>query len=87
MTHKDGPSTTSTTPTSGCCSDACTRAWRPKGVFVNADQVSGPTPLFDQLYASWQERDARRAGPDDVAWCGALEWMEPHRFAVMVARR
>jgi hypothetical protein len=56
-------------------------------VFVNADQVSGPTPLFDQLYATWQEREARRAGPEDVAWCGGLEWMEPHRFAVMVARR
>ncbi len=53
----------------------------PDGVFVNADQVAGPTPFFDRLYAIWQEREARRAGTDDAEWRGALERMELDRCA------
>lgn len=53
----------------------------PGGVFVNADQVAGPTPFFDQLYATWQEQEARRAGTDDAEWRGALERMELDRCA------
>ncbi len=56
-------------------------ALAPEGVFVNADQVAGPTPFFDELYASWQEQQARRAGTDDAEWRGALERMELDRCA------
>lgn len=53
----------------------------PDGVFVNADQVAGPMPFFERLYATWQERGARRAGTDDAEWRGALERMELDRCA------
>jgi tRNA (cmo5U34)-methyltransferase len=48
---------------------------REGGVFVNAEQVVGPSPFFGQLYESWHEREARRAGSDDAEWAGAEERM------------
>jgi tRNA (cmo5U34)-methyltransferase len=48
---------------------------RAGGVFVNAEQVAGPTRRFSDLYASWHERQARRSGSDDAEWSGAVERM------------
>jgi tRNA (cmo5U34)-methyltransferase len=50
-------------------------ALRPGGVFVDAEQVDGPTPLFTTLYAAWHERRAREAGSEDAEWAGAEERM------------
>jgi tRNA (cmo5U34)-methyltransferase len=47
----------------------------PGGVFVNAEQVAGPTPCFDRRYRAWHEAAARAAGTDDAEWAGALERM------------
>lgn len=35
---------------------------RPGGVFVNAEQVCGPTAWLDDLYSDWWRRDCRAAG-------------------------
>jgi tRNA (cmo5U34)-methyltransferase len=48
---------------------------RPGGVFVNAEQVAGPAPVFTEMYADWHERQARAAGSDDEEWSGAVERM------------
>jgi tRNA (cmo5U34)-methyltransferase len=56
-------------------------ALRPGGVFVNAEQVAGPTPRLSELYGSWHERRARGAGSDDAEWQGALERMSHDRLA------
>lgn len=45
------------------------------GVFVNAEQVDGPTPALTDLYARWHEAQARRAGSDDAEWAAAQERM------------
>jgi tRNA (cmo5U34)-methyltransferase len=50
-------------------------ALRPGGVFVNAEQVSGPTPFFTDTYAEWHEANARAAGSDDAEWSAAVERM------------
>jgi tRNA (cmo5U34)-methyltransferase len=47
----------------------------PGGLFVNAEQVAGPTPLFDDLYASWHESSSRALGASDADWAGAKERM------------
>jgi tRNA (cmo5U34)-methyltransferase len=47
-------------------------ALSPGGVFVNAEQVAGSTPLLTKLYASWHESRARAAGSDDPEWSAAL---------------
>jgi tRNA (cmo5U34)-methyltransferase len=56
-------------------------ALAPGGVFVNAEQVSGPSERFSSLYATWQEESARTAGSDDAEWAGALERMTHDRCA------
>jgi tRNA (cmo5U34)-methyltransferase len=50
-------------------------ALRPGGVFVNAEQVAGPTPAFTEAYAKWHEQRARAAGADDADWTGAEQRM------------
>jgi len=57
------------------------RVLRAGGVFVNAEQVSGASALFDQFNASWHEAGARQAGSDDAEWGGALERMAHDRCA------
>jgi tRNA (cmo5U34)-methyltransferase len=57
------------------------RALRPGGVFVNAEQVAGPTPFFTALYGRWHEARARAAGSDDAEWAGAEERMAHDRCA------
>jgi tRNA (cmo5U34)-methyltransferase len=56
-------------------------ALREGGVFVNAEQVAGPTPFFSGTYAAWHEQQARSAGSDEVEWAGALERMSFDRCA------
>jgi tRNA (cmo5U34)-methyltransferase len=56
-------------------------ALAPGGVFVNAEQVAGPTPCFDRRYREWHEASARAAGSDDAEWAGALERMRHDRPA------
>lgn len=53
----------------------------PGGVFVNAEQVAGPTGLFQDAYAGWHESRAREAGSDDEEWAGAIERMRFDRWA------
>jgi tRNA (cmo5U34)-methyltransferase len=48
---------------------------RPGGVFVNAEQVDGPSPLFTRLYEDWHEAHARGAGASDAEWAAAEERM------------
>jgi tRNA (cmo5U34)-methyltransferase len=50
-------------------------ALTPGGVFVNAEQVSGPTQMLAEAYAQWHESRARAAGSDDAEWTGAVERM------------
>jgi tRNA (cmo5U34)-methyltransferase len=50
-------------------------ALKPGGVFVNAEQVAGPSPLFDAHFCARHEASARAAGSDDAEWAGALERM------------
>ena len=54
---------------------------RPGGVFVNAEQVAGPTERFDQLYRSWHESAAHAAGSDEAEWAAASERMAYDRCA------
>jgi tRNA (cmo5U34)-methyltransferase len=56
-------------------------ALRDGGVFVNAEQVVGPSPYFTRLYAEWHERRAREAGSSDEEWAGAEERMSYDRCA------
>ena len=56
-------------------------ALRPGGVFVNAEQVSGPTPFFTERYARWHEARARAAGSDDAEWAAAEGRMAYDRCA------
>jgi tRNA (cmo5U34)-methyltransferase len=53
----------------------------PNGVFVNAEQVAGPTPCFDARYRVWHEASARALGTSDGEWTGALERMRHDRCA------
>jgi tRNA (cmo5U34)-methyltransferase len=53
----------------------------PGGLFVNAEQVAGPKPLFDDLYARWHERESRALGVSDEDWAGAEQRMEHDRTA------
>ncbi len=56
---------------------------KPGGVFVNAEQVIGPSPRFTEFYERWHEARARQAGSDDAEWAGALERMEHDRCATV----
>jgi tRNA (cmo5U34)-methyltransferase len=54
---------------------------RDGGIFVNAEQVAGPTPWLDAVYRDHHERAARALGADDAEWAGALERMRHDRCA------
>jgi tRNA (cmo5U34)-methyltransferase len=71
-------------------------ALRPGGVFVNAEQVAGPTPKLDALYKALWLQQVREAGatPDQIAdslfrqqddHCASVEdqlhWMREAGFA------
>jgi tRNA (cmo5U34)-methyltransferase len=56
-------------------------ALSPGGVFVNAEQVRGPTDFLDGVYLRWQERRVRELGASRSEWEGALERMRVDRNA------
>jgi len=56
-------------------------ALAPGGVFVNAEQVSGPSPFFDEAYLAWHERRARELGASPSEWAGARSRMAADRLA------
>ena len=51
-------------------------ALAPGGVFVNLEQVTGPTPLFADAYRRWHERRACELGASDHEWHEAVTAME-----------
>ena len=53
----------------------------PGGVFVNAEQVSGPTAFFDDVYAAWHERRAAELGTTPEEWAAARERMRLDRWS------
>jgi tRNA (cmo5U34)-methyltransferase len=53
----------------------------PGGVFVNAEQVAGPTPCFDARYRAWHEASARALGASAQEWADAVERMGHDRCA------
>ncbi len=60
----------------------CVRdAVRPGGMFVNAEQVAGPTALFDDAYQRWHEAEARALGTTDAGWDHVVESMRHDRVA------
>jgi tRNA (cmo5U34)-methyltransferase len=56
---------------------------RPGGVFINAEQVIGPTPAFTELYGAYHERAARALGATDTEWSDAQERMRHDRCATV----
>lgn len=56
-------------------------ALSPGGVFVNVEQVSGPTDFLDAAYMRWQERRARELGASRSEWNSAVERMRVDRNA------
>lgn len=56
-------------------------ALAPGGMFVNAEQVAGPTALFDDAYHRWHEHQAREFGTSDAGWQHAVESMRHDRTA------
>jgi tRNA (cmo5U34)-methyltransferase len=53
----------------------------PGGIFVNAEQVAGPTPWLTGVYERHHEQAARALGATDEEWEGALERMRHDRCA------
>jgi tRNA (cmo5U34)-methyltransferase len=58
-------------------------ALAPGGVFVNAEQILGPTPALDAAYLARQEAGARAAGSDDEEWAAAMDRMRHDRCATV----
>jgi tRNA (cmo5U34)-methyltransferase len=56
---------------------------RPGGIFVNAEQVLGPTPWHQGRYEEAHEREARRLGADDEEWDAAVARMANDRCATV----
>ncbi len=45
----------------------------PGGVFVNADQVAGPTALFDDHFAAWHQRESFALGCSEQEWADSMQ--------------
>jgi tRNA (cmo5U34)-methyltransferase len=58
----------------------------PGGVFVNAEQVAGPTPGWDARYRTWHRAQARARGATAQEWDGAVERMRHDRCASVEAQ-
>jgi len=56
-------------------------ALAPGGMFVNAEQVAGPTGCFDDAYHRWHERRAKELGTTESDWQRAVESMHHDRTA------
>jgi tRNA (cmo5U34)-methyltransferase len=59
---------------------------RPGGVFVNAEQVAGPSPVFTRMYADWHATRAHAAGSDPHEWDAAVARMA-HDHCAPLARQ
>lgn len=55
----------------------------PGGVFVNAEQVAGPTALFDDAYAAWHARRSAELGVAEEAWRASQARMREDRTATV----
>lgn len=53
------------------------------GIFINADQVAGPTPWHTDVYRAMHEEQARELGTDDVEWTAALQRMSIDQYATI----
>lgn len=53
----------------------------PSGIFVNAEQLAGPTPWLDGVYAAWHERTASQLGVSRERWTATAERMRSDRCA------
>jgi tRNA (cmo5U34)-methyltransferase len=56
---------------------------KPGGVFVNAEQIAGPTKYFDDRNEAWHKRRALEAGASEQDWADALERMQHDRCATV----
>lgn len=53
------------------------------GIFINADQVAGPTPWHTDVYRAMHEEQSRELGTDDVEWTAALQRMSIDQYATI----
>lgn len=53
------------------------------GIFINADQVAGPTPWHTDVYRAMHEEQARELGTDDAEWTAALQRMSIDQYATI----
>ncbi len=61
-------------------------ALAPGGVYVNAEQVAGPTPALDARYRAAHERAARGLGATDAEWTEAAARMAHDRCSPVDAQ-
>ena len=61
-------------------------ALMPGGVFVNAEQVAGPTALFDDHCGDWHARRTRGRGTTEDVWATTLERKRMDRCASVEAQ-
>ncbi len=54
-------------------------ALAPGGIFVNAEQVEGPTPWLAQHYAEWHHERVLAAGGTEDEWQAAVQRMKADR--------
>ena len=52
-------------------------------MFVNAEQVAGPTALFADHYQRWQHEQALARGASDEEWEATLQRMRLDRWATV----
>jgi tRNA (cmo5U34)-methyltransferase len=52
-----------------------------RAMFVNAEQVAGPTAALDALYLRWHEQDSRALGTSSEEWAQARHRMRLDRSA------
>jgi tRNA (cmo5U34)-methyltransferase len=58
-------------------------ALEPGGVFVNAEQVLGPTPALDARCLEWHRRESAALGATDEEWAAALQRMAHDRCSTV----
>ncbi len=56
-------------------------ALAPGGMFVNAEQVAGPTSFFEDAYHRWHEHRVKELGTTDADWAAAIQRMRHDRSA------
>lgn len=58
----------------------------PGGVFVNAEQVAGPTPQLDARYAAWHKARCAQLGTTAPEWAAAEQRMGYDELATLEAQ-